>query len=74
MRTRLVVCLAFALGIVLGVTLSQPRGVRADANVIVRRVELESGQSRVSVAGDVVGFACTRSGNAEPPECYIASR
>ena len=74
MRTRLAVCLAFALGIALGAALSHPRRVRADATVIVRRVEVQSGQSRVSLAGDVVGFACTRSGNAEPSECYIASR
>jgi hypothetical protein len=74
MRTRFAVCLAFALGVALGATLSHPRGVRADASVMVRRVELHADQARVPVAGDVVGFACTPTGNAEPPNCFIATR
>jgi hypothetical protein len=63
MRNRLAVCFAFALGIALGAALSQPRGVRADATVIVRRVELQTNQSRVVVAGDVVGLATLRHRN-----------
>jgi hypothetical protein len=74
MRTRLAVCLAFVLGIALGAAFSHTRGVRADATVIVRRVELQANQARIAIAGDVVGFSCTPTRNAEPPECYIASR
>lgn len=74
MRTRVMVCLAFAMGIILGVVLSRPRAVRADAQVIVRRVELQANQSHVFVSGDVVGFACLRSSAGAPAECYIASR
>lgn len=84
MKTKLLLCLAFAGGIVVGVIIPKPAVVHAQirngsATVMVTKVGrigtigdpggvLHSG---AAVSGTVVGFSCT--GDSDP-QCYIATQ
>jgi hypothetical protein len=85
MKTKLLICLAFTIGIVLGVIIPKSSVVHAQirsgaVTVMVTKVgrigtlgdpggTLHSG---AAVSGTVVGFSCARDGDGDP-QCYVAT-
>jgi hypothetical protein len=82
MKVRLLISLAFVLGLALGVFLGKQTAVRAQSgkvsiaskSVLVYGVNMLSGTGRTEIMGPVVGFSCVKiPGPADTnAECFVA--
>lgn len=78
MRTTLIVCLCCVslAAVALDLLVFRPVTARAQGAIIhvaEMRVTTISGQSKLSVDNDVVGFSCVADRTGEP-KCYLATK